>query len=192
MTLTRNKFVKNFLIFQANRNSKVFNKYSNYNIARLIEGLKDGVRGPMYIINGKLLNSQGGRQILTRNQLMSNFRGYFNYANNASSAGNAFNRATIYNGTMSTARRNLNSNFNVSWYNNLNKPSQLKLPKRPNHNRRPTKYTKNGVVVLFGNTYAKVNGVRYPYVTANNAAKVWNAVSARKTAPKKKGLFRRG
>lgn len=55
--------------------STPFNKYSNINLAYADQALR-GNRGKLFIVNGKLYNSQSGRMIPTRNALKSDFFGW--------------------------------------------------------------------------------------------------------------------
>ena len=169
MTLTENKFLENLRKYGNTQNRKIFNDYSNYNLARLIEGFK-GDRGKAYIINGKLINSQRRAHIHSRGALQSNF---LNWAENRNrnNAKEAF-KTTIP--MMTKAQWNRNYGTNYSNYNNLNVPSQLKFPPLPNLSKNPRKETVTlmpGALVrtyIEGPNWVEYNGKRYPYLTTNN------------------------
>lgn len=184
MTLTEKKFLNNFL----KNNFSAFKSYSNYNLARLTEGFKNGNRAPMYIVNGKLLNNHNAKHIITKNNLLSRFDNYMSAVRgNNKAAARAFNKASISQYPTFMAFSRNHGNVKSNNYNNYNKPSQLVFPAM---NNKPKKVTvtlmPNGLVrsYLKGNTWVEYKGKRYPYVTANNTY-AFNAILRKANSPKK-------
>ena len=184
MTLTEKKFLNNFL----KNNFSAFKSYSNYNLARLTEGFKNGNYAPMYIVNGKLLNNKNAKHIITKNSLLSNFDNYMSVVRgNNKAAARAFKQASIRQYPTFMAFSRNHGNVKPNYYNNYNKPSQLVFPAM---NNKPKKVTvtlmPNGLVrsYLKGNTWVEYKGKRYPYVTANNTY-AFNAVLRKANSPKK-------
>jgi hypothetical protein len=102
-----------------------FSKYSNLNMAQANESLR-GNRGGLFIVNGKLYNSQGGRMIPNRNELETDLFDWLhtNNKNNVEMFANDLRSTYI---PRFTAKTYDGTYGNYKTYQYANKPSTLKL-----------------------------------------------------------------
>lgn len=168
MTLSEKKFLNNF----RSGSFIPFKSYSNYNLARLTEGLKNGARAPMHIVNGKLLNNVSARHVINKGNLLGIFGNYMNgIEGNNRAAARAFNSARINQYRTFAEFAKTHGNRKTTFYSNYNKPSKLTFAVV---NAKPKTVTvtlmPNGLVrtYLQGNTWVEYKGKRYPYVKQNN------------------------
>ena len=186
MPLSEKKFLNNF----RTGTFFPFREYSNYNLARLTEGFKNGNRAPMHIVNGKLLNNVSAKHVINKNNLLSMFSNYMNAVNgNNKAAARAFNHARINQyRTFAEFARN-HGNRKTTFYSNYNKPSKLTFAVV---NAKPKTVTvtlmPNGLVrtYLQGNTWVEYKGKRYPYVKQNNIWAFNRVLRQPNAAPKPK------
>ena len=192
MPLSEKKFLNNF----RSGSFIPFKSYSNYNLARLVEGLKNGARAPMHIVNGKLLNNVSAKHVINKGNLLGMFSNYMNgIEGNNRAAARAFNSARINQYRTFADFAKTRGNRKTKFYNNYNKPSKLTFAVV---NAKPKTVTvtlmPNGLVrsYLQGNTWVEYKGKRYPYVKQNN---IWafnrvlrqpNAAPTPKPKPKPK------
>ncbi len=79
MPVSEKKFSKNAQIWiNSKGTSKVFNKYSPYNLVRLTNGLNPNFRQQYIIVNGKLLNTYHARRV-NKSELLNTFKVAANY-----------------------------------------------------------------------------------------------------------------
>ena len=168
MPLSEKKFLNNF----RSGSFIPFKSYSNYNLARLVEGLKNGARAPMHIVNGKLLNNVSTRHVINKGNLLGIFGNYMNgIEGNNSAAARAFKSARINQYRTFAEFAKTHGNRKTTFYNSYNKPSKLTFAIV---NAKPKTVTvtlmPNGIVrsYLEGNTWVEYKGKRYPYVKQNN------------------------
>ena len=178
MPVSLKKWTKNAQEWIASKGtSKVFNKYSPYNVVRLTNGLNDNFRHQYIIVNGKLLNTYHGRRITSRGELSN----IFELAANYPYLNNSKIKRAYTNGVMLSTFKNLN-NYKAnrgnyagyqSSFNNFNNANGLliALPVAPKPKVKPAAKPKPA---------AKKPAAKKP------AAK---KPAAKKAAPKKKLLM---
>jgi hypothetical protein len=100
-----------------------FNKYSNTNLAEANAGMRMN-RGGLFVVNGKLYNSQSAKMIPTRANLENNFFSWI-------PSTNAININRVLNnihGSLNWYNKPYNNRYgNISKYSNSSKPSTLEL-----------------------------------------------------------------
>ena len=79
MPVSEKKFIKNAHAWILSKgSSKVFNKYSPYNLVRLTNGLNRNFGQQYIIVGGKLLNTYHGKRV-NKSNLLSAFKAAANY-----------------------------------------------------------------------------------------------------------------